>query len=104
MDDKVYNVLFLSTTNSARSLMAEALLTTAGGGRFRGFSAGSSPSGVVHPFTLEQVATTGYSIERLRSKSWDRISTFVSLPLQRLEYNAIHQEVTALGRPPAQGA
>lgn len=165
MDDKTYNVLFICTGNSARSIMAEALMTTMGKGRFRGFSAGSHPGGTVNPFAIEQVAATGYPLNQLRSKSWNefgagdaphmdfiftvcdnaagetcpywpghpvsahwgfedpaaatgsdeekravfhkvfrqimtRMNIFLSLPLHMLEKNAIHGEVTAIGKQP----
>lgn len=74
MTDKIYNVLFLCTGNSARSIMAEALVTTMGKGRFRGFSAGSRPGGSVNPIVIEQVKHTGYPVENLRSKSWDEFA------------------------------
>ena len=64
------NVLFLCTGNSARSIIAEAVLDKLGGGRFRGFSAGSRPAGSVHPLTLEVLANGGYPITGLRSKGW----------------------------------
>lgn len=71
MTDKSYNVLFLCTGNSARSIMAEAILSTMGKGRFNVFSAGSTPNGQVNPFTIEKVKALGYPVDKLRSKSWD---------------------------------
>ena len=71
MADRVFNVLFLCTHNSARSVMAEALLNTIGKGRFQAFSAGSMPSGRVNPFAIEMARTIGYLTENIRSKSWD---------------------------------
>lgn len=73
--DKTYNVLFLCTGNSARSILAEAILNHLADGRFHGYSAGSYPKGAVHPMSLEVLAEEGISTEGLRSKSWDEFAS-----------------------------
>jgi arsenate reductase (thioredoxin) len=81
MTDKTYNVLFLCTGNSARSIMAEALVTTMSFGRLKGYSAGSKPGGKVNPFAIEQVKKTGYPADSLRSKSWDEFAGLDAPPM-----------------------
>ncbi|MFY9874073.1 MAG: arsenate reductase ArsC [Rhodomicrobium sp.] len=71
MDSFVYNVLFLCTGNTARSIMAEGILRKDGAGRFNAFSAGSQPKGVVNPYALKTLAAYGYPAEDFRSKSWN---------------------------------
>ncbi len=71
---KVFNVLFLCTGNSARSVIAEAILNRRGAGRFRAFSAGSMPTGEVHPYSIEVLNKLGYPTGELRSKSWDEFA------------------------------
>jgi protein-tyrosine-phosphatase len=81
MDNKIYNVLFLCTGNSARSIMAEALLNVLGQGRFRAFSAGSHPRGQVHPLALEILKEVQLPVEGLRSKSWEELARPGTPPL-----------------------
>lgn len=73
--DRVYNVLFLCSGNSARSILGEAVLNHVGQGRFRGFSAGSTPKGEVNPMTLEVLRGASISTDGLRSKAWDEFAT-----------------------------
>jgi protein-tyrosine-phosphatase len=81
MADRPYNVLFLCTGNSARSILAEALMNQWGQGKFRGFSAGSHPKGAVHPITLQLLERMNLPTEGLRSKSWDEFATPGATPL-----------------------
>src|ERR1700736_16717 len=71
---EIYNVLFLCTGNSARSILAESLLNHWGRGRVRGFSAGSFPKGQVHPFAVDLLKRMNLPAENLRSKSWDEFA------------------------------
>lgn len=70
MSDKIYNVLFLCTGNSARSILAESIMRKDGAGRFSSFSAGSHPRGGINPFAFKVLRAANYPIDGMRSKSW----------------------------------
>lgn len=74
MSDPVYNVLFLCTGNSARSILAEAILNRVGQGRFRAFSAGSQPKGEVHPYSLDLLKSLNHDTSFARSKNWEEFA------------------------------
>ncbi len=81
MADRPYNVLFLCTGNSARSILAEALINQWGHGKFKGFSAGSHPKGQVHPIALQLLERMNFPTTGLRSKSWDEFAAPGATPL-----------------------
>ena len=74
MSQKTYNVLFLCTGNSARSIIAECVLNKLGHGRFRAYSAGSFPKGEVHPYARELLRRQGFATDELRSKNWNEFA------------------------------
>lgn len=76
-----YNVLFLCTANSARSIMAESILNALGGGRFHAFSAGSRPSGQIDPIAIEVLWSNGYPAAEVRTKGWDEFARTGAPPI-----------------------
>jgi len=83
MSERIYNVLFLCTGNTARSILAESILRKEGQGRFRSFSAGSQPKGRVNPMALKVLASMDYPTDDLRSKSWEE---FASSEAPRMDF------------------
>jgi arsenate reductase len=81
MAKRIYNVLFICTGNSARSIMAEVIMNHLGRDRFKAYSAGSHPRGEVHPMTLEVLRNDGYDVGGLRSKSWTEFVTPNATPM-----------------------
>jgi arsenate reductase len=74
MSDRIFNVLFLCTHNSARSVIAETVMNDLGKGRFKAFSAGSQPSGRINPNAIDMLAKLNYDVSGLRSKSWNEFA------------------------------
>jgi protein-tyrosine-phosphatase len=81
MAERIYNVLFLCTHNSARSVLGECIMNRLGAGRFRSVSAGSAPRGEVHPYALDLLRSQNYDVSELRSKSWDEFAEPGAPPL-----------------------
>ena len=107
MPDGVFNVLFLCTGNSARSILAESILRKDGAGRFRAFSAGSRPKGAVNPFALKVLKAFDYPTDGFRSKSWDE---FAAPGAPKMDFvftvcdSARRRDLPDLARPSHDGA
>lgn len=81
MTERPFNVLFLCTGNSARSIIAEAIINREGMGKFVGYSAGSQPKGAVHPYTIDLLAHLNYDVSKFRSKNWSEFAEAGAPPL-----------------------
>ena len=93
MTDRIYDVLFLCTGNSARSLIAESVLNTEGKGRFRAWSAGSRPKAEPHPYTIDMLRRFGHDVAALRSKSWEEFAEPDAPAMDLADYRAVEREV-----------
>jgi Low molecular weight phosphotyrosine protein phosphatase len=111
---RTYNVLFLCTGNSARSILAESIMNRWGKGQFKGLSAGSHPKGNVHPLAVEILQQLDFPTDGLRSKSWNefaapgsphlmetRIKLFLSLPIASIDKMRLQERMNAIGKTPA---
>jgi len=101
MVNRPYNVVFLCTGNSARSILAEALINQWGRGKFKGYSAGSHPKGAVHPIALELLNRMSVPTEGIRSKSWDEFAAPHGPPLS-LDRIKLQERLDAIGKTPAE--
>ncbi|NVK18657.1 MAG: arsenate reductase ArsC [Methylocystaceae bacterium] len=99
MSDKIYNVLFLCKHNAARSIMAEALINRLGKGRFKGFSAGSNPADIIHPYTVDLMKNMNFSLEGQGPKAIDAITEEMDFIFTVCEDTAIEDCPAFKGEP-----